>query len=455
MREVFGERALVVRPGLIVGPHDPTGRFTYWPHRVARGGEVLAPGTARAPDAGDRRARSRRRGSSTLCERETAAPSTPRTRDSHARSCSRRVARSPASDAPVTWVTDEFLLEHEVGEWMELPLWLADPAFAAADRRRRGPRARGGARVPAARGHGPRHSRRSAETADGVGLDRPNARPSCSQRGMAASKDYSGTPLSQKLGAKPGAGVVVFFTTTRDELEQRFDALKATLDPADGLWIAWPKKAAKIEGDLTFEAVQEIGLAHGLVDNKSLLDRRALAGAPLRLPAHGSAMKSYDLRARSHGSSSQRIRSGSIAARVREIDSQALEADDVDDRVRRRHERAPRIRARRARASRRARAPRRVPRPSSTKQRTEASIAARCPCRSCSVWCASAATCTPSRSLSAASSTVAVSPPAPATRIARARTPRAGRRRARASTASASPLTSSPRSARPAAIAHV
>jgi len=86
---------------------------------------------------------------------------------------------------------------------------------------------------------------------------------------MAASKDYSGTPLSQKLGAKPGAGVVVLFTTTRQELERRFDSLKATLDPSDGLWIAWPKKAATIGGDLTFEAVQEIGLAHGLVDNKS------------------------------------------------------------------------------------------------------------------------------------------------------------------------------------------
>jgi hypothetical protein len=86
---------------------------------------------------------------------------------------------------------------------------------------------------------------------------------------MAAGKDYSGTPLSQKLGAKPGAGVVVFFTTYRGELERRFAALKAALDPADGLWIAWPKKAAKIEGDLTFEGVQEIGLENGLVDNKS------------------------------------------------------------------------------------------------------------------------------------------------------------------------------------------
>ena len=86
---------------------------------------------------------------------------------------------------------------------------------------------------------------------------------------MASGKDYSGTPLSQKLGAQLGAGVVLFFTTSRDELERRFDALKATLDPADGLWIAWPKRSARIDGDLTFELVQQIGLAHGLVDNKS------------------------------------------------------------------------------------------------------------------------------------------------------------------------------------------
>ena len=82
-------------------------------------------------------------------------------------------------------------------------------------------------------------------------------------------KDYSGTPLSQKLGAKPGAGVVVFFTTSRADLEHRFDALKATLAPADGLWVAWPKKAAKIETDLDFETVQGVGLENGLVDNKS------------------------------------------------------------------------------------------------------------------------------------------------------------------------------------------
>jgi hypothetical protein len=84
-----------------------------------------------------------------------------------------------------------------------------------------------------------------------------------------AERDYSSTPLSKKLGAKPGVGVVVFFTTSRDELTRRFGALRDTLEPADGLWIAWPKKASKIENDLDFVAVQRIGLEAGLVDNKS------------------------------------------------------------------------------------------------------------------------------------------------------------------------------------------
>ena len=81
--------------------------------------------------------------------------------------------------------------------------------------------------------------------------------------------DYSGTPLAKKLGAKPGAEVLVLFTARRSELEARLPALKATLGPADGLWVAWPKKASKFETDLDFDAVQSAGLAAGLVDNKS------------------------------------------------------------------------------------------------------------------------------------------------------------------------------------------
>ncbi len=86
---------------------------------------------------------------------------------------------------------------------------------------------------------------------------------------MAAGKDYSGTPLAQKLGAKPGTGVLVFFTTSRSDLERRFAALRDLLDPADGLWIAWPKQRSGLETDLDFAAVQGVGLAAGLVDNKS------------------------------------------------------------------------------------------------------------------------------------------------------------------------------------------
>jgi len=84
-----------------------------------------------------------------------------------------------------------------------------------------------------------------------------------------ADKDYSATPLSQKLGAKREVDVVVFFTTSRRELQRRFPKLKRTMGPADGLWVAWPKKAAKIETDLDFATVQQIGLDAGLVDNKS------------------------------------------------------------------------------------------------------------------------------------------------------------------------------------------
>lgn len=81
--------------------------------------------------------------------------------------------------------------------------------------------------------------------------------------------DYSATPLGRKLGAKPGVEVLVLFATRREELERRFPALVATLGAADGLWVAWPKKAAKLETDLDFAAVQAVGLGNGLVDNKS------------------------------------------------------------------------------------------------------------------------------------------------------------------------------------------
>jgi len=132
VRTVFDERALVVRPGLIVGPYDPTGRFTYWPHRVARGGEVLAPGPPeRRTQVID--VRDLAEWTIELCERDvggTFNATHPGVAFAELLETCRSVS---AIDAEITWVTDEFLLAQGVGEWMELPLWLADPAFAAAD----------------------------------------------------------------------------------------------------------------------------------------------------------------------------------------------------------------------------------------------------------------------------------------------------------------------------------
>jgi 2'-hydroxyisoflavone reductase len=133
VREVFDERALVVRPGLIVGPHDPTGRFTYWPHRLARGGEVLAPAPPEDPtqfidvrDLGEWMV--------DLCERRVSGTFNATNKGVAWGELLEKCRAVAGVDAEITWVPDDFLVEHEVGEWMELPLWLADPAMAAADR---------------------------------------------------------------------------------------------------------------------------------------------------------------------------------------------------------------------------------------------------------------------------------------------------------------------------------
>jgi 2'-hydroxyisoflavone reductase len=124
--EVFDERATIVRPGLIVGPHDPTGRFTYWPHRVARGGEVVVPApperTVQFVDARDLGAWL----VDLLEGDESGAFNATRSGVSWGEFVETAATVFGAHAEPV-WIADEFLLQHEVGEWMELPMWLADP----------------------------------------------------------------------------------------------------------------------------------------------------------------------------------------------------------------------------------------------------------------------------------------------------------------------------------------
>jgi len=132
VRESFEGRALVVRPGLIVGPHDPTGRFTYWPHRLARGGEVLAP-APRERQTQFVDVRDLGEWIVDLCERDATGifnATHPGVTWGELLETCHTVA---GINSEITWVPSEFLLAHEVGEWMELPLWTVDPSMAGAD----------------------------------------------------------------------------------------------------------------------------------------------------------------------------------------------------------------------------------------------------------------------------------------------------------------------------------
>lgn len=118
-------RALIVRSGTIAGPFDPTDRFTYWPHRIARGGPVLAPGRperrVQIIDVAD------------LAEwillmveaartgvYNAVGPAEPLTMAGLLEAC-RAVS---GSDAAFTWVSEEFLRGQKVAPYTEMPLWL-------------------------------------------------------------------------------------------------------------------------------------------------------------------------------------------------------------------------------------------------------------------------------------------------------------------------------------------
>ena len=120
-------RVLIVRPGLIVGPHDPTDRFTYWPRRVAAGGEVLAPGK---PEQQVQFIDVRDLASWTIKLVEAnqtgiynaTGPDYPLTMGQVLETC-QQVSQSHAH---LTWVDEKLLIDEKVGAWSELPLWVPD-----------------------------------------------------------------------------------------------------------------------------------------------------------------------------------------------------------------------------------------------------------------------------------------------------------------------------------------
>lgn len=125
LSEICPKRYTIVRPGLIVGPRDGSDRFTYWPVRVARGGEVLAPGHGRDPtqfidarDLGEFVVRLAEQQSFGLFH--VVGPE----RRLEMREVLETCVRVTGSDARLTWVDTAFLFEHGVAPWTDLPAWL-------------------------------------------------------------------------------------------------------------------------------------------------------------------------------------------------------------------------------------------------------------------------------------------------------------------------------------------
>jgi len=135
-QQVFRNRALTIRPGLIVGPYDPTDRFTYWPVRVASGGEVLAPekpaALAQIIDARDLA-----EFIITLIEHtatgvyNATGPAGDLTFGSLLETCK----QVSGSDAAFRWAPLDFLAQNNVAPWSDMPAWLPDtPRDAGASR---------------------------------------------------------------------------------------------------------------------------------------------------------------------------------------------------------------------------------------------------------------------------------------------------------------------------------
>ena len=128
----FGDRAMLIRPGLIVGPHDPSDRFTYWPWRAAQGGRILAPGRPDRPiqfiDVRDLAAWivHMLESGETGPYNATSAPGS---------SCMESLLQAccdvSEKACELIWTDDAFLNKHEVGAWMELPLWIPEDADIA------------------------------------------------------------------------------------------------------------------------------------------------------------------------------------------------------------------------------------------------------------------------------------------------------------------------------------
>lgn len=124
-REAFGDRATIVRPGLIVGPGDETDRFTYWPVRIARGGEILAPGDPQVDRVQVIDVRDLCAWCIRLCEDRTFGTFMGIGPEKGRSMAELLYGIAAVTSAPLswTWVPHDFLAEHRVRPYAEMPVW--------------------------------------------------------------------------------------------------------------------------------------------------------------------------------------------------------------------------------------------------------------------------------------------------------------------------------------------
>jgi 2'-hydroxyisoflavone reductase len=125
VRAAFGPRTTVVRPGLIVGPGDDTDRFTYWPVRIERGGEILAPGDPEQDRVQIIDVRDLAEWAVRLCERQTYGTFMAIGPENGRSMAEFLYGIAATTSAPLswTWVPREFLERHRIRPYVEMPVW--------------------------------------------------------------------------------------------------------------------------------------------------------------------------------------------------------------------------------------------------------------------------------------------------------------------------------------------
>ncbi len=135
--QVYGKNAMVVRPGLIVGPRDPTDRFTYWPVRVDRGGDILAPGNGNDPvqfiDVRDLAqwiiAAVESNVSGTF---NAVGPAQTLSMKELLAACQ----QATSTPGNLVWAPVDFLEKNKVSPWSDMPVWVPDNSLAQLSAKR-------------------------------------------------------------------------------------------------------------------------------------------------------------------------------------------------------------------------------------------------------------------------------------------------------------------------------